>query len=211
MKQTFQRNHSVVAVKQPYSHGMHMNITTLLLCKHGEFWNNSSVSLFSIKNVLRRAGQGQNFILQQTAAQSMRHVRENGYGSQACHRVQLPGKLARIQKPYTDGLLFSDECPDQTWSIRGAGSWWGWSDSGSGLLIDSDSCSDSDSDYGSDTKYKMSSTVIVERVSAVQATKRNVTFPIHFGFHSFGRKIFNPSYLTPISVFVIELGVEAKF
>ena len=38
----------------------------------------------------------------------------------------------------------------------------------------------------------MNNTLIVERVSAVQAIKRNVTFLIDFGFHSFGRKIFIP-------------------
>ena len=50
-------------------------------------------------------------------------------------------------------------------STRGAESWWGCSDSGSdsGLLIDSDS--------GSHTKYKINNTLIVERVSAVQAKK----------------------------------------
>ena len=76
---------------------------------------------------------------------------------------------------------------------RGAESWWGCSDSGSdsGLLIDSDSDSDSDSDPGSDTHYKMNNTLIVERVFAIQAQK-NVTFPIDFGFYSFGRKIFIP-------------------
>ena len=73
---------------------------------------------------------------------------------------------------------------------RGAESWWGCSDSETGLLIDSDSGSDSDSDLGSDAKYKINNTLIVERVSAVEARKRNVTFPIDFGFHSFGRKIF---------------------
>ena len=64
---------------------------------------------------------------------------------------------------------------------RGAESWWGCSDSGSdsGLLIDSGSGSDSDS--GSDPKYKMSNIVIVERVSAVQARRRNIAFPIDFG------------------------------
>ena len=70
---------------------------------------------------------------------------------------------------------------------RGAESWWGCSDSETGLLIDSDS--GSDSDLGSDAKYKINNTLIVERVSAVEARKRNVTFPIDFGFHSFGRKI----------------------
>ena len=70
--------------------------------------------------------------------------------------------------------------------FRGAESCWGCSDSDSGLLIDSDS------DSGSDTKYRINNTLIVERVSAVQARKRNVTFPIGFGFHSFGRKIFIP-------------------
>ena len=44
--------------------------------------------------------------------------------------------------------------------IRGAESWWGCSDSdsGSALLIDSDS----GSDPGSDAKYKISNTLIVE-------------------------------------------------
>ena len=79
--------------------------------------------------------------------------------------------------------------------FRGAESWWGCSDSGSdsdsGLLIDSDS------DSGSDTKYKINNTLIVEQVSAAQAKKkkeeeRNVTFSIDFGLHSFGRKIFIP-------------------
>ena len=59
---------------------------------------------------------------------------------------------------------------------RGAESWWGCSDSGSDseLLIDSDSYSDSDydSDSGSDVKYKISNTLIVKRVSAVQAKKK---------------------------------------
>ena len=64
---------------------------------------------------------------------------------------------------------------------KGAGSWWGCSDSGSDsrLLIDSDS------DSGSDTKYRINNTLIVERVSAAQARKRNVTFPIDFGLHCF--------------------------
>ena len=67
---------------------------------------------------------------------------------------------------------------------RGAESWWGCSDSDSdsGLLVGSDS--------GPDTKYKINKTWIVERVSAIQAKKINVTFPIDFGLHSFGRKIF---------------------
>ena len=55
---------------------------------------------------------------------------------------------------------------------RDAESWWGCSDSDtgsdSGLLIDSDSGSDS----GSDTKYKIDKTLIVERVSAVNARKK---------------------------------------
>ena len=71
---------------------------------------------------------------------------------------------------------------------QGCGVVWGYSDSDFGsdfrLLIDSDS--------GSDTKYKMNNTLIVERVSAVQTRKKNVTFHIDFGFHSFGRKIFIP-------------------
>ena len=71
---------------------------------------------------------------------------------------------------------------------RGAESWWGCSDSG--LLIDFDSDSSSDSDSWSDTKYKINNTLIVERVCAVKARKRNVTFPTDFGFHSFGRKTF---------------------
>ena len=61
------------------------------------------------------------------------------------------------------------------------------SGSGSGLLIKSGSGSDSDS--GSDTKYKTNNTLIVERVSAVPAREKKVSFPIDFGFHSFGRKI----------------------
>ena len=72
-------------------------------------------------------------------------------------------------------------------------SWWGCSDSDSrsdsGVLIDSNSGSDPDPDSGPDAKYKINSTLIVERVSAVQARKRDVTFPIDFGFHSCGRKI----------------------
>ena len=53
--------------------------------------------------------------------------------------------------------------------IRGAGLWWGCSDSDSdsGLLIDPDL----DSDSGPDKKYKINNTLIVERVSAVQAKK----------------------------------------
>ena len=55
---------------------------------------------------------------------------------------------------------------------RGAESWWGCSDSGSdsdsGLLVGSDS----DSDSGPDAKYKINNTLIVERISAVQAKKK---------------------------------------
>ena len=47
---------------------------------------------------------------------------------------------------------------------RGVESWWGCSDSG--ILIDFDS------DSGSDTKYKIINTLIVEKVSAVQARKK---------------------------------------
>ena len=54
--------------------------------------------------------------------------------------------------------------------IRGAESWWGCSDSGCGLLIDSDSGSDSDFDV----KYEINNTLIVERVSAVQAKREHV-------------------------------------
>ena len=53
---------------------------------------------------------------------------------------------------------------------RGAESWWGCSDSDSGLLFDSDS--ESDSDSGPDTKYKINNTLIVERVFAVQAKQK---------------------------------------
>ena len=66
-------------------------------------------------------------------------------------------------------------------SSRGAESLWGCSESDPG----------SDSNPGSDTKYKINNTLIVERVSAVEATK-DVAFPIDFGFHSFGRKIVIP-------------------
>ena len=54
--------------------------------------------------------------------------------------------------------------------VRGAGLWWGCSDSDSdsGLLIDSDL----DSDSGPDKKYKIINTLIVKRVSAVQAKKK---------------------------------------
>ena len=58
------------------------------------------------------------------------------------------------------------------------------------MCSDSGSDSDFDSDSGSETKYKMINTLIVKRISAVQARTRNVTFPIGFGFYSFGRKIF---------------------
>ena len=72
---------------------------------------------------------------------------------------------------------------------QGVESWWGCSDSDSGLLIDSVSGSDCDS--GSDTKYKINNTLIVGGVSTVRA-KKNGTFRIYFGFHSFERKIFIP-------------------
>ena len=69
---------------------------------------------------------------------------------------------------------------------RGTELWWGCSDSysgsDSGLLIDSDSGSGSDSDPVSDKKYKINNTLIVDRVSTVQASKRDVTFPFGFGF-----------------------------
>ena len=54
--------------------------------------------------------------------------------------------------------------------VSGAGLWWGCSDSDSDSyhLIDSDL----DSDSGSDTNYKINNTLIVERVSAVQAKKK---------------------------------------
>ena len=78
---------------------------------------------------------------------------------------------------------------DLAWTLqsRGAESWWGCFDShsDSGLLIDSDS--------GTDTKYKTNNTLIVEGVSAVQAKKRNVTFPIDFVFRTGD---FYPSYLS---------------
>ena len=60
--------------------------------------------------------------------------------------------------------------------LRGAESWWGCSDSDSdsdsGLLIGSDSGSDSDSDSGLDAKYKISNTLIVERIFDVQAKQK---------------------------------------
>ena len=74
-----------------------------------------------------------------------------------------------------------------------AESWWGFSNSDSGLLIDSDS----DSNSRSDTKYKINNT-LVGRVSAVQTKKINVTFRIDFGFPSFGRDIYT-SYHTCLS------------
>ena len=57
-------------------------------------------------------------------------------------------------------------------SARGAESWWGCfdSDSDSGLLVGSDSGFDSDS--GPDAKYKINNTLIVKRISAVQAKKK---------------------------------------
>ena len=68
------------------------------------------------------------------------------------------------------------------------------SNSDSELLIHPDFSSDSDSgsgsDSGSDTKYEINNTLTVPHVSFVQARKRNVTFPIDFGFYSFGRNIF---------------------
>ena len=48
---------------------------------------------------------------------------------------------------------------------RGAESWWGCSDSDSGLMIDSGS------DSGFDAKYELNNILIVERVPAVQAKK----------------------------------------
>ena len=60
---------------------------------------------------------------------------------------------------------------------RGVESWWSCSDSDSdsdsGFLIDSDSGSDSDSDSGSDTKCKLNTTFIIERVSDVQGKKES--------------------------------------
>ena len=79
-------------------------------------------------------------------------------------------------------------------SGRGAESWWGCSDSDSDsdsvLLVGSDSGSDSDS--RSDRKCRINNILVVEQVFAAQAEKRNMTFPIDFGFHSFERKIFIP-------------------
>ena len=89
-----------------------------------------------------------------------------------------------------------------TGTDRGAESWWDRSDSG--LLIDSDSgsdCefdsdSDSDSGSGSDTKHKINNTLPVSRTSLHRPSeRRKVTFPIDFGFHSFGRKIFIPAII----------------
>ena len=67
---------------------------------------------------------------------------------------------------FTIALGFKEQVAQGILFTRGAESWWGCSnsDSGSdsGLLIESDSGS------GSDTKYKINNTFIVERVSAVQ-------------------------------------------
>ena len=69
---------------------------------------------------------------------------------------------------------------------RGAESWSGCSDSGSdsdsGFLINSDPGSDSDSDSGFDSKYEINNTLIVERVSAVQAQKETCHFLLIMAF-----------------------------
>ena len=71
---------------------------------------------------------------------------------------------------------------------RGAESWWSCSDS------------DSSSDSGSNTKYNRI-TLKVNQISAVQARKRYVTFPIEYGFHSFGRKTFNLGHVIIYQLF----------
>ena len=119
----------------------------------------------------------------------------SGYAHQEMQKLQKSGpSTARYCIKHGESGITPCQHPWPNFDpgMRSRGGRWGCSDSdsgsNSGLLIDSDSGSDS----GSDTKYKINNTLIVEQVSAVQAKKRNVTFPIDFGFHSLGRKIFIP-------------------
>ena len=77
-------------------------------------------------------------------------------------------------------------------SSMGAESWWGCSDSDPGLLINSGS--DSDSYSGPGTKYEINNTLIVERVSAVQAKKETWHFLLTLNFiRSYGSTSFHLS------------------
>ena len=72
---------------------------------------------------------------------------------------------------------------------RGVESWWGYSDSESGLLNDYNSSSDSNS--GSDKKYKITNTLIVKHVLAKQKSCRKV-----------GNKIFQMGKKCPKNIFI---------
>ena len=99
----------------------------------------------------------------------VRRVIKKSGGADERTRVQEKGCGRNRQTDHrrgdkTIGSTDKEELGRKKWRgtipIRGAESWWGCSDSdsGSALLIDSDS----GSDPGSDAKYKISNTLIVE-------------------------------------------------
>ena len=80
---------------------------------------------------------------------------------------------------------------------RGAKSWWGCSDSDSGLLIDFDSGSDSDSE--SDTKCRINNTLIVERVPVSQRKKKcDISFWLRLSF--LRTELLYPSYHSSLTI-----------
>ena len=121
-----------------------------------------------------------------------------------------PGDLQKVEVGEISAPLL---CMSRMLATGAAESWWGCSDSDSDsrLLIDSDSVSDSDSDSdsGPDTKHKINIILTVERASPSKRNKTNQTFPIDFGFHSFGRRIFIPVSLMPDHLLGIGNGVMA--